>query len=87
MLNATHSDSAQRSTTQDNQCTCGNCPAIRLARGLKPFCRMSRESAPAPEGVYGSYGAAAEARKDGQRIQSIRVSGGPKRFVLVEVMS
>lgn len=69
-------------------CTCGNCPAIRLARGLVPFCQIDR-TAPSQITVddgFSSYSDAAAARRDGQRIVSRANrlhSGSAKRFFLV----
>lgn len=69
-------------------CICGNCPAIRLARGLVPFCQIDTTAPsrlPVDKG-FASYSEAAAARKDGQRIVSVgnRLhSGSAKRFFLV----
>ncbi len=67
----------------ETNCTCGGCPALRVARGLLPFCRLPR-----PEGrtkdAFGSYGAAASALKPGERVLCVTRSGGPKRFICVK---
>lgn len=64
-------------------CKCGNfgC-AVRLARGLKPFCDGTLTSGRGEKG-FSSYAVAAErARAVGGRVRCVRVSGGPKAFIV-----
>jgi hypothetical protein len=67
-------------------CTCGRCPAVRLARGLAPFCQMSAPVRQAPAG-FATYTQASEARQPSQRIRAVGGlgTGSPTRFVLEEI--
>ena len=71
------------------KCRCGACPAdviaVRAARGFVPFCELPPAPAMEREG-FGSYEAAAAARRAGQRIRSVGglATGSPSRFVLIE---
>lgn len=66
-------------------CTCGNCPSTRMARGLAPFCQMARTDLNQGKGGFGSWQAAVEALKPGQKIRAVGGlgTGSARRFVLV----
>lgn len=65
-------------------CTCNRCPAVRMAKGLVPFCQMPTPPR-TPKDWYSSYEAAVKANP-GRRIVSGGAgyhNGAPRKFFVV----
>jgi len=73
----------QANTPESTVCKCGNCPAIRAARGLLPFCRMPTP-ARTPGNGFATRAEAEAARKPGQSIVAVRagMGHGPRGYIV-----